>query len=390
MVCCCPRGQHPSRRRQMMLSYALWVDGVHELPDAEWKFNRPLLPRPSRGRSWSDDRSILNGIVWQFRAGVPWRDVPERYGSWATLHTRFRRWAKDGTLPGQPYHRRPLGRPLPALGSRREPVRLAARCGIAASTAHRILRRHGLPALAACDRATGEPVRRYERSRPDQLLHIDVKKLGRIPDGGGHRFLGRAAGSPNKDRRNGAGYAYLHTTLDDHTRLAYTEDLPDETAATCAGFLTRAAAWFARQGVTIERFLTGNAWAYTKNTWRDTSRDLGISPRWTRPWRPQERRGRTFPPPPARRMGLPARPYASDAERQAAFSRLAGLVRLPPTPHRHHRPHPSQPCHQPVQTAHLGGCLARTEVGHTLHGLVHAVDDVRDPEAATEADRDDE
>ncbi|GAA5702456.1 IS481 family transposase IS1652 [Streptomyces avermitilis] len=127
------------------------------------------------------------------------------------------------------------------------PVRLAARCGIAASTAHRMLCRHGLPALAACDRATGEPVRRYERSRPDELLHIDVKKLGRIPDGGEHQFLGQAAGSPNKDRRNGAGYAYLHTALDDHTRLAYTGDLPDETAATCAGFLTRSAAWFARK-----------------------------------------------------------------------------------------------------------------------------------------------
>ncbi|SCF92791.1 Integrase core domain-containing protein [Streptomyces sp. LamerLS-31b] len=117
------------------------------------------------------------------------------------------------------------------------PVRLAARAGVAASTTHRILARHGLPALTACDRATGEPIRRYERSRPGELVHIDVKKLGRIPDGGGHKVLGRAAGSPNKDRRNGAGYAYLHTALDDHTRLARTEDLPDETAATCAGFL---------------------------------------------------------------------------------------------------------------------------------------------------------
>jgi hypothetical protein len=95
------------------------------------------------------------------------------------------------------------------------PVRLAARCGIAASTAHRILARHHLPVLAACDRATGEPVRRYERSRPGELVHIDVKKLGRIPDGDGHRTQGRA-----EDRRNrtGTGYAYLHTALDDHSR----------------------------------------------------------------------------------------------------------------------------------------------------------------------------
>ncbi|GGV69999.1 hypothetical protein GCM10010294_27590 [Streptomyces griseoloalbus] len=108
------------------------------------------------------------------------------------------------------------------------PVRLAARCGIAASTVHRILVRHHLPTPAVCDRATGAPVRRHESSRAGELVHIDVKKLGRIPDGGGHRVLGRAAGSPNRDRRNGAGYAYLHTALDDHTRLAYTEDLRGE------------------------------------------------------------------------------------------------------------------------------------------------------------------
>ncbi|MFC4464570.1 transposase [Streptomyces xiangluensis] len=70
----------------------------HELTDAGWEFVRPLLPRSIRGRSRLDDRKILNGIVWKFRSGVAWRDVPERYGSWATLHTRFRRWAKNGTF----------------------------------------------------------------------------------------------------------------------------------------------------------------------------------------------------------------------------------------------------------------------------------------------------
>ena len=87
---------------------------------------------------------------------------------------------------------------------------------------------HHLPPLAALDRATGQPVRRYERARPGELVHIDVKKLGRIPDGGGHKALGRAAGRKNRTAR---GYAYLHTALDDHSRLAYTEDLPDETAS---------------------------------------------------------------------------------------------------------------------------------------------------------------
>jgi hypothetical protein len=78
------------------------------------------------------------------------------------------------------------------------PVRLAARCNIAASTAHRILVRHGPPALAACDRATGEPVCRYERSRPGELVHIDVKKLGCIPDGGGHKPASRVTNLPGQ------------------------------------------------------------------------------------------------------------------------------------------------------------------------------------------------
>jgi hypothetical protein len=122
------------------------------------------------------------------------------------------------------------------------PARLGPILGLPASTAHRILKRHGMLALAALDRATGEPVRRYERSRPGELIHVDVKRLGRIPDGGGRRTQGRAEGRRN---RTGTGYAYLHTALDDHSRLVYTEDLPDDTAPTCAGFLTRATAWFA-------------------------------------------------------------------------------------------------------------------------------------------------
>lgn len=85
------------------------------------------------------------------------------------------------------------------------PLRPAARVGVAASTAHQILKRRGMPPLAVLDRTTGEPIRRYERARSGELVHIDVKKLGRIPDGGGHKVLGRAVGSPNKDRRNGVG-----------------------------------------------------------------------------------------------------------------------------------------------------------------------------------------
>ena len=193
--------------------------------------------------------------------GWPLRRAAERF---QVSHTTAARWAERYQQLGaagmhdrssRPHHS-PRRTPAPVeqqvVRLRREhrigPVRLAARCGIAASTAHRILVRHGLPALAATDRATGEPVRRYERARPGELVHIDVKKLGRIPDGGGHRVLGRAAGRANQDRRNGAGYAYLHTALDDHSHLAYTEDLPDEKADICAAILRRAVAWFAARG----------------------------------------------------------------------------------------------------------------------------------------------
>ena len=218
------------------------------------------------------------------------------------------------------------------------PLRLAARAGIASSTAHRILQRRGLPPLASCDRATGEPIRRYERQQPGELIHIDVKKLGRIPDGGGHKVLGRAAGRKN---RNGAGTAYLHTALDDHSRLAYTEDLPDEKAATCAAFLTRATAWFAQRGVTVERVLTDNAWAYSKNTWRLTCHNLGIQPRWTRPWRPQtngkvERFHRTLLDEWAYHQ-----PYTSDTERQAAFPDWLDW-------YNYHRPHTGISSHTPA------------------------------------------
>ncbi|MEU2453413.1 IS481 family transposase, partial [Streptomyces sp. NPDC012765] len=265
--------------------------------------------------------------------GWPVRRAAERF---QVSHTTAARWAGRYRALGvagmsdrtsRPHHQ-PLRTPAEieehVLRLRREhrigPLRLAARCGISSSTAHRILIRHGQPPLAALDRATGEPVRRYKRQRPGELVHIDVKKLGRIPDGGGHHALGRAEGRLNKGRQGGAGYAYLHTALDDHTRLAYTEDLPDETAPTCAGFLTRATAWFASLGITVERVLTDNAWAYSKNTWRQTCRDLGISPRWTRPWRPQtngkvERFHRTL-----LEEWAYHRPYTSDAERQEAFT----------------------------------------------------------------------
>jgi transposase InsO family protein len=210
------------------------------------------------------------------------------------------------------------------------PHRLADRTGVPRSTCYAVLRRHGLHRLDWMDRPTGAVVRRYERARPGELLHVDVKKLGRIPDGGGHRVLGRA----NRPRwgKAGVGYAFVHACVDDHSRMAYAEVLDDEKAATCAAFLRRAGAFFAAHGVQVERVLTDNGPGYRSHLFRRAVADLGAVPRLTRPYRPQtngkvERFNRTL-----LEEWAYVRPYASDQER-------TGL--LPDWLHRynHHRPH---------------------------------------------------
>jgi transposase InsO family protein len=132
-------------------------------------------------------------------------------------------------------------------------------------------------------RSSKQTATRYERSRPGELVHMDVKKLGRIPDGGGWRAHGRAAGSTSRDRATRVGYDYVHSLVDDHSRLAYSEVLPDEKGATCAAFLTRAAAYFAGHGITrIERLMTDNAWAY-KHSLKAVCAQLGARQKFIRP-----------------------------------------------------------------------------------------------------------
>jgi transposase InsO family protein len=168
------------------------------------------------------------------------------------------------------------------------PARIAALLRMAASTVHAVLRRYHVARLADLDRATGvvvrEPARRYERERPGELIHVDIKKLGNIPDGGGHRKLGRPLGR----RHRHAGYAYLHNAIDDHSRLAYTEILPDERKDTAAGFWARAAAWFAAQGIDrIERVLTDNGSCYRSRAFAAALTATATVHKRTRPYRPQ-------------------------------------------------------------------------------------------------------
>ena len=167
------------------------------------------------------------------------------------------------------------------------PHRIAIRLGVPPSTVYRVLVRHDLSRLDRLDRASGREIRRYERSRPGELVHVDVKKLGRIPTGGGHRVHGRAATVAHKHKRKKIGYAYIHSAVDDHSRLAYSEVMADESGATSAAFWRRAEAFFKAHGIIVERVMTDNAFAYRGklfNAALDASRVLH---RYCRPFRPQ-------------------------------------------------------------------------------------------------------
>jgi transposase InsO family protein len=173
---------------------------------------------------------------------------------------------------------------------RRGPDWIAAELGVPARTVSRVLARRGQPQLSVLDPMTGEVIRcskqtaiRYERSRPGELVHMDVKKLGRIPEGGGWRAHGRAAGSNSRHRATKVGFDYVHSLVDDHSRLAYSEVLADEKGATCAAFLTRAAAYFATHGIArIERVMTDNAWAYRWSL-REVCSSLGARQKFIKP-----------------------------------------------------------------------------------------------------------
>ncbi len=201
------------------------------------------------------------------------------------------------------------------------PARIGYLLGLQPSTVHKVLSRFGLARLSWLDRGTGRVIRRYEHEKPGDLIHVDIKKLGRIPDGGGHRIMDRAAGNRNKtgtaaNRR--PGYAYLHNAVDDHSRFAYTEILEDEKKETAAGFWERANEAFNAVGITVQRVLTDNGSCYRSHAFKDAL-GLDITHKRTRPYRPQtngkvERFNRTM-----LEEWAYARPYTSEAERVAAF-----------------------------------------------------------------------
>jgi transposase InsO family protein len=158
------------------------------------------------------------------------------------------------------------------------PVIVAGLLGRPASTVWKVLRRHGRSRLP---RPPREPVQRYERARPGELVHVDIKRLGRF------WTVGKAIHGDRLTRSAGAGWSYLHLAIDDHSRLAYSELLPDQSPDDCVAFLRRAQAWYEANGVTLERVLSDNGNGYRSQAWANACAELGIERRYTRPRRPQ-------------------------------------------------------------------------------------------------------
>ena len=277
-------------------------------------------------------------IVDRARAGWKRAHIAAAMGvSRKCVKTWIDRFAAEGEAGLRDRSSRPLSSPAATAPDRVQAVlkvraeervgrdEVAEKTGVPARTVSRILTRHGVPPLAQLDPMTGEVIRsskqtavRYERDKPGELVHMDVKKLGKIPDGGGWRALGRA--DAPRDRKTKVGYDYVHSLVDDHSRLAYSEIHDDEQGPTCAAFLERAIAYFAAHGITrIERLITDNAWAYRWSL-RKVCSDHGIRQKFIKPHCPWqngkvERYNRTFATEWAYR-----RVYTSNTERREALA----------------------------------------------------------------------
>lgn len=209
------------------------------------------------------------------------------------------------------------------------PARIAGIISTPPSTVHRVLVRHGLNRLDHLDRVTKEPVRRFEMSRAGELIHLDVKKVPRIPAGGGWRVLGRVE-AKGKWHKTKVGYGFVHSAIDGYSRLAYSQVLDNELGVTAAAFFINARTFFSNHGITIERVLSDNGSCYRSNAFNSALG--GITHSYTRPYRPQtngkiERFNRTL----MTEWGY-ARPWASDAQRTAALARWLHIYNH----HRHH------------------------------------------------------
>jgi transposase InsO family protein len=261
----------------------VWVSKLTHIPEAQVHANARLT---IHGRRLLIDRILT---------GRPVAHVAAEMGiSSATAWKWWRRWRHEGDAGLLDRSSRPHRSPnQTSRGTERRieqlrrskklgPARIGGIVGMHSSTVHRVLVRQGLNQLRRFDRPSGRVIRRIHTDRPGELVHIDVKKLGRIPPGGGWWAHGR---SPER-RSRGGGFDYIHSAVDAYSRVAYSEILTGENTATCVPFLERVQQWFTEHGVTIERVLTDNGNGYRSLPWRDLCAELGIGHTRTRPYHP--------------------------------------------------------------------------------------------------------
>jgi transposase InsO family protein len=296
-------------------------------------------------------------MVERIAAGRPVAHVAAEMGvSRKTADKWWRRWQREGeagledrsSRPRRCPHQTParLEARIVRLRQRRKlgPARIASIVGMPASTVHRVLCRHGMNRLAWMDRPTGTVIRRIHTDRPGELVHIDVKKLGRIPPGGGWRAHGRGNVAHHSTTR--VGYDYVHSAIDAHSRLAYSEILNDERGPSCAGFWHRAQAFFADHDISVDAVLTDNAKNYLGTQF--TAALDGIEHRRIRKRRPQtngkvERFNRTL-----LDEWAYARVYTSNRQRARALDRYLHL-------YNHHRGHTALAGQPPISATNLAG-----------------------------------
>ena len=283
-----------------------------------------------------------NLAVQRYLAGHRVRDIAAQLGiSRTTVYKWIGRFHTEGpaglldrsSRPRRSPRQVPLEVELLVLQARLHfhagPVQLATELDLPASTIGAVLRRWQVPHLSDLDRISGELLRsratdaRYEHTRPGDLLHVDVKKLGRIPDGGGWRLAG-PDGDRAISRHKKSGFDYVHVAIDDHSRVAYAEIHPDERVRTCAEFLHRAAQWFHdSHGVTVRRVLTDNAKVYRHGKdWIAVCQALQIKRRFIKPGCPwtngkAERFNRTL-----LTDWAYAQPWSWNGQRNLAFDRF--------------------------------------------------------------------
>jgi transposase InsO family protein len=306
--------------------------------------NAPLTPK---GRE-AMVRSVVEGGLSKTVAARQFNVTPKTVAKWLK---RFRAEGVDGLRDrsSRP-HSLPSQTPAAACAAvealRRQRYtgkQIAAEVGISPATVSRILRRLGLNRLAALEPA--EPIRRYEREHPGELIHLDIKKLGRIGSVG-HRITGRHPGAVN--RHHGIGWEFVHVCIDDASRVAFVQVMPDQRKESAVAFLKAAVAYYGKLGVRVERVMTDNGSCYRSKIFRAACKRLGLCQIFTKPYTPKtngkaERFIQT-----ALREWAYAQAYQNSDQRTAE---------LPNWLHRYnwHRPHGSLKANTPISRLGLAG-----------------------------------